>query len=99
MDAVMTLDPRNSVIARYIGGPLDDTSEIVSLTQGRPPMERRCAEPLSPVGPEIPSEDEAMETPRVGVYWFKGGERALDFEGLPGEKRWVEATYEWKGWS
>jgi hypothetical protein len=92
------VDPSDSVVARYFGGPLNDTSEIVALIRGRPPMERRCAEPLPPIGPELHTEDEAMWMPAVGDYWFKGGTQAPDFEGLPGEKRWIEAIYHWKGW-
>lgn len=92
------MDPRTSVMAFYVGGPLDETREPVPLVNGHPPLERRCAKPLSPIGPEIPSDEEAMVPPVVGVYYFKGGARVTDFEGLPGDKRWVEANYEWQGW-
>lgn len=92
------MDPRNSVMAFYVGGPLDNTHEPVSLINGRPPMERRCAEPPPPIGPEIAEADDLVPPLTVGVYHWKGGTQARDFEGFPGDKRWVEATYEWKGW-
>lgn len=94
----MDLNPSNSVVARYIGGPLDDTSEVVSLERGSPPMERRCAPPPPRIGPEIQDENEPVPPMLIGIYWFKGGTQAPDFEGLPGAKRWVDATYEWRGW-
>jgi hypothetical protein len=92
------VNPRDSVIAHYVGGPLDNTREPVSLIDGRPPWERRCAEPLPPIGPADLAVDGLTGGPRVGVYYWKGGTQARDFEGFPGDKRWVEATYEWKGW-
>lgn len=92
------MDPRSSVMAFYVGGPLDNTREPVSLINGGPPWERRCAEPQPPIGPADLTENDLTDVPRVGVYHWKGGTQALDFEGLPGDKRWVEATYEWKGW-
>lgn len=46
------MDPRTSVMAFFVGGPLDATSEPVSLVDGRPPWERRCADTPAPIRPK-----------------------------------------------
>jgi hypothetical protein len=85
-------------MAFYVGGPLGNTHEPVGLIDGRPPWERRCAEPPPPVSLADLTDDGLTDVTRVGVYHWKGGTQARDFEGFPGDKRWVEARYEWNGW-
>lgn len=92
------MDPRSSVIAHYVDGPLDNTREPLGLVDGHPPWERRCAEMPPPVSLADLKDDSPADLPRIGVYHWKDGTRAPDFEGFPGDKRWVEARYEWKGW-
>ena len=87
-----------SVVAHYLGGPKDDTREIVGLQNGAPPHELRCVEPPSHINVTMTRNDRIEEPLPVGIYWLKGATKAPDYEGLPGAQRWVEAVYHWHGW-
>jgi hypothetical protein len=90
------LNPSNSVMALFNGGPLHNTRQPLPLARGGPPMEWRCAEPPAPITPAVPCEDDLIPASRMGVYYFKGG--TLAGYSLPEPRRWVEAYYLWQGW-
>lgn len=90
------LNPMNSVMALFNGGPLHNARHPPPLVRGGPPMEWRCAEPPGPITSAVPLEEALVPASRTGMYYFKGG--TLAGYSAPEPRRWVEAYYMWKGW-
>jgi hypothetical protein len=81
----------------FVDGPKDGEWELLPLKDGKPPMEWRCVMPAESVHSIslVELAEEATRLPPVGSYRWVAGKHIVV---PPGEKRWTEARYAWKGW-